>query len=313
MRLNVFGLRCFALYFALLGIFCLFKINIKDLFTSHRSIKSNAKKAKAGKKNRIGRYCSESVQILRLLRVKNPENMLAAIAFGCAMLGIILGSALNNIPLSILFAIIGLALPFCAIQFIWSLRDQKISEALEIALTRITSSYMRPGMTFEDALKENLKEIPDAVRPIFETILLQTTYVDADIVKALRESKLGIHNSIYKEWVNAVIRCQGNQTLKPTLPHIVNKFTEQRIIIGEVKVLMQEPRRSFFIMTGAAVLSPFLLYLIQREWFSLLLTSAIGKVLLAILVICIAVSLFIGIPALTPNYNLGNNIDDLEE
>lgn len=311
--MSVFGLRCFALYIAVFGFFALFKINIKDLFTSRQSIKANVQQAKARKKNRIRQYCSESVQILRLFRVKNPENTLAAIVSGFVLLGLIFGSALNNVLLSFIFAVLGLVTPFFAIHFIWGLKEQKMNESLEVALSRITSSYMRPGMTFEDALKENMSTIPDAVRPIFETILLQTTYVDADIVRALQESKLGIHNYIYKEWVNAVIRCHSNQTLKPTLPRIVNKFTEQRIIIGEAKVLMQEYRRNFYIMAFATVLSPLFLYLINRQWFSLLLTSAIGKALLAALAVCFAISLFIGIPALNPNFNLGYNVDEFEE
>lgn len=311
--MSAFGLRFLALYFAVLGIFALFKINITDLFSSRRSIKTSVQTAKAGKRNRIRRYCAESVQILRLLRVKNPENMLAATAFGLATLGILLGDIFHNFLLCFIFAVLGFVLPFFAIHFIWSLKDQQINLALEAALSRITASYVRPGMTFEDALKENMEDIPELVRPIFETILLQMTYVDADIVKALRESKLGIHNYIYWEWVNAVIRCHDNQTLKPTLPLIVKKFTEQRIIIGEAKVLMHEHRRSFFIMAAATALSPALLYVIRREWFSLLFTSTIGKALLAFLVLCFAVSLFIGIPALTPNYNLGYKIDETEE
>lgn len=311
--MSAFGLRCFALYLIILSILFLFKINIKDLFASEQSIKSSVQQAKSGKKNRIRRYCSESVRILYLLGVKNAENLLAILTSGFALLGMILGSTMNNILLSVIFAVIGFVVPFFAIQFIWSSKDQKMNESLETALSRITSSYMRPGMTFEDALKENMSALPDPVRPLFETILLQTTYVDADIVKALRESKIGIHNYIYKEWVNAVIRCHSNQTLKPTLPRIVNKFTEQRVIISEAKVLMQEHRRNFFIMAFATAVSPLFLYIINRDWFSLLFTSAIGKTLLAVLVICLAISLFIGVPALAPNYNLGHTVDELED
>ena len=311
--MNIFALQCFALYIAVLGVFALFRINVRDLISPRRSIKSNVQQAKDSKKGLVRRYCSESVQILRLLHVKNAENFLAAIIFGLVMLGIVFGNALNNIFLSFIFSILAIVAPFFAIHFIWSLKEQKMNDSLEIALSRITSSYMRPGMTFVDALKENMNELPDPVRPIFETILMQTTYVDADIVKSLRESKLGISNYIYKEWINAVIRCQSNQTLKPTLPLIVNKFPEQRVIIGEAKVIMQEYRRNYFIMTFATALSPAFLYLIQRKWFNLLLTTTIGKALLALLVICLAITLFIGIPALNPSYSLGRNTDDFEE
>lgn len=311
--MSVFGLRCLALYFVVLGIFALFKINIADLIYSRRSIKTTAHRAKTGKKNRIRLYCAESVRILRLLRVKNPENFLAAATSALAMLGIILGNACSNILLSLVFAAFGIVIPFFVIHFIWNFKDQKMNEALEIALSRITSSYERPGMTFEDALRENMSELPDLVRPIFETILVQTTYIDADMDKALRDSKLGIRNYIYKEWINAVIRCLGNQTLKPTLPLIVNKFTEQRIIVGEAKVLMREHRRNFFIMTAATALSPVFLYFINHSWFSILFTTTIGKVLLAALVVCLAVSLLVGIPALAPNYNLGIDVDEVEE
>lgn len=311
--MSVFGLRCFAFYFVILAIFSLFNINLRDFFSPRKSIKASVHQAKTGKKSFVRQYCSESLQILRLLGIKNSENALVAIVFGVALLGVVLGDAAHNIFLSVIFAIVGAITPFFAIQFIWSIKEQKMNDSLEAALSRITSSYMRPGMTFEDALKENMKTLPDAVRPLFETILLQMTYVDADIVKALRNSKLGIHNYIYKEWVNAVIRCHNNQTLKPTLPRIVNKFTDQRVILGEARVLMREYRRNFFIMAGATVLSPFLLYLIRREWFSLLFTSTIGKVLLAVLAVCLIISLFIGVPALNPSLNFGYNTDDLEE
>lgn len=309
----VFGLRCIALFFAVLGFFSLFKINIKDLFSPRQSIKSSVQQAKTGKKSTFRRYCSEAVQFFRLLQVKNPENVLAIVVFGSVMLGVILGIALNNILLSVIFAVLGFMMPFWVIQFIWSVKEQKMSKSLETALSRITSSYLRPGMTFEDALKENMSTLPSSVRPIFETILLQMTYVDSDIVKALTDSKLGIQSYIYKEWVNAVIRCHTNQSLKPTLPHIVNKFTEQRIIVGEARVMMQEYKRNFFIMTGATIISPFFMYLINREWFSLLFTSIFGKILLASLVICLAISLFIGIPALNPDLNIGYNVDEFEE
>lgn len=310
--MSVFGLQCFSFYILVLSICVLFRINVKDLFSPRQSIKTSAQQAKSGKKGRIRRYCSESVQILRLLGAKNPENLLAAVSFGLITVGVVVGNAFNNILLCFIFGILGLVLPFFVIRFVWSLWEQKMSESLEVALSRITSSYMRPGMNFEDALKENMNALSDYVRPIFETILLQTTYVDADIDKALRDSKLAIHNPIYKEWVNAVIRCQSNQTLKPTLPRIVNKFTDQRIIIGEAKVLMQDYRRNFFIMFAATALSPAILYFIRREWFSLLITSTIGQILLSVLVICLIITLFIGLPALNPDYNLGHNADDFE-
>lgn len=309
----VFGIRCFALYFMIFGFFFLFKINIADLFPSRQSIKASVQQAKSGKKNFIRRYCVESIQVLRILRVKNPENTLAAFSFGLALFGVLLGCLFNNALLCLIFAVIGIVTPIFGIRFFWSLKAQKMSDSLDVALSRITASYMRPGMTFEAALRENLNDLPDLVRPIFERILLQMNYVDADIVKALKESKLGIHNHIYHEWINAVIRCQNNQSLKPTLPYIVNKFTDQRIIIGEAMVVIREYRRNFFIMAAATVLSPFLLYLIRREWFNLLLTNTLGKVLLAFLAICLVISLYIGIPALTPNYNFGHDTDEFEE
>lgn len=48
-------------------------------------------------------------------------------------------------------------------------------------------------------------------------------------------------NAVFHEWVDAVVACQEDYNLKNTLPSIVSKLSDMRVVSSELDLLIYEP------------------------------------------------------------------------
>ncbi|MBO7254020.1 MAG: hypothetical protein J6V36_01810, partial [Clostridia bacterium] len=106
--------------------------------------------------------------------------------------------------------------------------------------------------------------------------------ISSDLKTALRNLKEKINDSIYEEWCDTLIACQDDRTLKDTLLPIVAKLTDVRIVNNELKTLLGEVKKEYWMMVCLVVGNIPLLYMLNTSWFEALMFSIPGKIVLAI-------------------------------
>lgn len=106
--------------------------------------------------------------------------------------------------------------------------------------------------------------------------------ISSDLKTALRNLKEKISDSIYEEWCDTLIACQDDRTLKDTLLPIVAKLTDVRIVNNELKTMLGEVKKEYWMMVCLVVGNIPLLYMLNTAWFEALMFSIPGKIVLAI-------------------------------
>ena len=113
--------------------------------------------------------------------------------------------------------------------------------------------------------------------------------INANIPNAINMMKLRVKNRVFHEWCDMLIQCQAIRDMKHTLPAVVQKFSDVRIVQSELDAMMQEPRREAITMVFLVIANVPLLYFLNRDWFHTLLYTTPGKISLAI---CAAIILY---------------------
>jgi Flp pilus assembly protein TadB len=188
---------------------------------------------------------------------------------------------IDNIFLVPIFAIALALLPFIYAKTTISYYDKHIEEEMETALSIITTSYIRSD-DIVSAVKENITYLKPPITEIFKSFLGETTAISSDIKHALHKLKERIDNQIFKEWVDTLIQCQYDRTLKDTLLPVVTKLTDVRIVNNELKTMLYEPRKEYFMMVAMVVGNIPLLYMLNKSWYSTLMDTLPGKFVLAL-------------------------------
>ena len=177
---------------------------------------------------------------------------------------------------------------------VWYLRStaasykKHLNEELETAISIITTSYLRT----EDLLRsvrENLPYINEPIKANFEAFVYESELINANMTSAINSLKMKIPNRVFHEWANILIQCQSDRSMKNTLPTIVQKFSDVRVVQSELEAMMQGPRREAITMMFLVIANVPLLYFLNKDWFHTLIYTTPGKIALAI---CAGIILF---------------------
>lgn len=120
------------------------------------------------------------------------------------------------------------------------------------------------------------------VAEVFRNFLLQAKLINSNLKEALEQMKPGIDNGVFHEWVDAVIACQDDYNLKSTLPPIVAKLSDMRVVSAELNLLLMEPVKEYITMVVLLLGSIPLMYFLNQEWYHTLMFTEFGKILLAV-------------------------------
>ena len=238
-----------------------------------------------------GFFKRESYEIEQILKATGREGKFESVktfavigfAVGC-LAALLLGNAF-------LVPVLGLAFAYIPVFYIRATAGtykKQLNSELETALSIITTSYLRT----EDILtsvKENIGFINPPVRAHFEEFITESELINANTVSALNRLKLKIPNVIFHEWVNTLIRCQSDRTMKNTLLSSIQKFSDVRVVQSELDSSVASIKREAFMMMGLVAINVPLLYVINHDWFNTLVYTLQGKVTLAV---CAAIVLF---------------------
>lgn len=186
-----------------------------------------------------------------------------------------------------------LAIALAMIPFLYLLRtveqyEEQVKVELETGLSAITSSYERT-MNLKNAVEENIDNLKPPVKGLFQSFLVEISVINPDVKAAICHLRERVKDSVWEEWCDTLISCQDDSQLIGTLYPVVEKLTDMRIVNAELKVMISENKREYYIMALMVVANIPLLYFLNKEWYGALMYTTFGKVTLAI---CGAVMLF---------------------
>lgn len=288
MMVIVFFLLCSA-------FFLLFGVRVKDFFAILQlrpkiSLKRKIARAEDSNRSFIAKQLMEIKQILSVYEIPGG---IWFVYFGTAVFaffGFSIGHLLQNYFLSAVLTCAFLFMPMMAVKVYWLYKEKQLTTSLEPSLNSITTSYLRGNGTLIQAVEENVTQLPSPLKQVFEHFLFEVTYVDSSVADSLEGMKMMIHNRIFHEWIDVLIQSQTNFNMKKNLTKILDKFADMRAVEAEVNTILEDARRSYFLMLIISIAMPFFLCITNQDWKEILLQSTTGKLLIAVFLLGVFIS-----------------------
>lgn len=279
-------LRLFAFMALTVGILKLLDIRLSDLFKSvidrPKSIREQVNEATSRKKkNFIKREIEEITEIMRMT---GREDKIPAIFIACggfAIAGTVIATLFNNVYMIPPLAVGTMFIPVWYVKLTASHFKKDVSEELETALSIITTAYIR-NEDIVTAVEENAAYLNPPIKEVFTDFLVQLKLIDSDVNKAILNLKDKIDNDVFCEWCDTLILCQQDRSLKTTLTPIVAKLSDIRVVNSELDLMLTEPRKEFVIMALLVLANIPIMYFLNKDWYDVLMHTAVGKIVLAI-------------------------------
>ena len=256
--------------------------DLMRLTTPKVTLREKARNMRAGKKKKsLG---SKLAYTQMALAAMGQENKFALVC--CASLVLFAAGAVVAVLIDNIFLLPALSVAFALIPFIYvrnslSQYEKHIKTDLETTLSTITTSYIRN----EDiilAVRENLDYIKPPLRACFNAFIGDAVAVSSSVKQALRNLKEKVDDDIFREWCDALIRCQDDRALVDTLHPIVAKLTDVRVVNSELSTMMAAVRTEYYTMVGLVVGNIPLLYVLNKDWFHTLIYETPGKIVLGV-------------------------------
>ena len=256
--------------------------DLMRLTTPKVTLREKARNMRAGKKKKsLG---SKLAYTQTALAAMGQENKFAIVC--CASLVLFAAGAVVAVLIDNIFLLPALSVAFALIPFIYvrnslSQYEKHIKTDLETTLSTITTSYIRN----EDiilAVRENLDYIKPPLRACFNAFIGDAVAVSSSVKQALRNLKEKVDDDIFREWCDALIRCQDDRALVDTLHPIVAKLTDVRVVNSELSTMMAAVRTEYYTMVGLVVCNIPLLYVLNKDWFHTLIYETPGKIVLGV-------------------------------
>jgi hypothetical protein len=202
----------------------------------------------------------------------------AWVVAGC---GAIIGLAMRNIFLAIVLAVGGYFLPLWWSKFALYRHDKFVNEELEIALGLTTTSLARNNDTLA-AVEENLVNINPPVKDTLLVFSNNLRFVNANAPALIEEMKGEFDSKIFHQWCDALILCQEDDTLRATLPPIVNKFSDQKAqqMANETKMMLPVRRAVSMICITLSIIPIY--WMCNADWYNSLTGTLFGQVSLVL-------------------------------
>lgn len=252
------------------------------LISPKQTLRDKVLIAQGRKKSR--RITKEIIRIKDALdATDNSKQFTIACAASIVMLvgGCILAVVIDNYFLIPVFAVAFACLPFFYVKSTLSAYDRHAMQEMESAMSGITTAYIRTD-DIVSAVNENIPYLKPPIKAMFQGFVGETTMVSSNIKDALRNLKSKIDNVIYEEWCDTLIACQDDRTLKDTLLPIVEKLTDVRIVNNELKTVLGEVRKEYWMMVCLVIGNIPILYMLNYSWFEALMFTLPGKIVIAI-------------------------------
>lgn len=213
--------------------------------------------------------------ILSTMGQSNKFIIICVLSIILSIFGVTLSVMLKNPYLIPAFAAGFLSLPFIFTRTYSYAYQKHLREELELSLSQITISYLRTEDILK-AIEENLIYVNSPVREVFEEFLYQIKYINPNIRQGIDDMENKIDNNIFKEWCEALKRCNQNRTLKYMLTPIVDKFSTLREVSSSVQEALNGYKLEFFIIVGIVYANYPLIWFMEKSWYEVLSKTQLG-------------------------------------
>lgn len=256
--------------------------DIIRIITPNDSLRDKARNMRGNKKKHP--IYKKLIRMKTALSVTGKSKQFTLVC--CAALILFAGGAILSVLINNIFLLPVLSVAFALLPFFYttstlSYYEKHTKEELETTLSIISTSYIRNDDILS-AVNENLAYIKPPLREVFQAFVGDATAVSSNTKRALMNLKDKIDDEIFDEWVDTLIQCQDDRTLKDTLQPVVAKLTDVRVVNNELRTMLASVRNEYWMMVALVAGNIPLLYFLNREWFETLMYTTPGKVVLGI-------------------------------
>lgn len=291
-------LYTFSALLLIIGIILLFRFtpdviaeDLLALVLGKPSLHRRVQLARGEKKlGRIEKALHETRRALETTGKGGTFALVCTASLALVFVGSFIGLMLDNPFLLPVLAAGCAAIPFVYVQINTTNYTALLNEEMETAMSIITSSYMRSDNIIS-AVEENLPSINQPIKDVFRRFLGQRL-INSNVRLAIANMRKEIPNTVWEEWCDQLIACQDDRGLKHTLPPIVSKLTDVRIINGDLQTLLYSARKEYITLVVLTVVSIPILCVLNADWGNILLNSLLGKFLLSVQAVGIFVTAF---------------------
>ncbi len=251
--------------------------DLMKIITPNDSMRDKAKNIRGNKKRH--RLYRVLVNIQGALATMGKSRQFTIVICASVVLfaaGIIVSILIGNVFLMPVLSVTFALVPFIYITNTLTYYEKRTKEELETALSIITTSYERCDDVVQ-AVRENIRYIKPPLCEVFMAFEGEATAVTSNVKHALFNLREKLDNDIFREWVDTLILCQDDRTLKDTLQPVVQKLADVRIVNSELSTMLAGARNEYWMMVALVVGNVPLLYLLNKDWFHTLIYSTPGK------------------------------------
>ncbi len=279
------------------GLFCLFNIRITEVF---RNVFMPFEKREE-RRRRIDRLTDKQPRRLRGM-VKSAAESLSAMgmterweiykicAVLLAILGIIIGFAIDNVWAAVVLAPTLALLPFVAIRLQTATASKRIMTGLSTNLGVITNHYIQNADILSSA-KSQLNTLQQPLKSIFAEFVYTVEYINPDVQAAVLAMRGKIRNRYWQQWCDDLARCQVDNGLRITLSSIVKDLAESYRMQEELNTAVNSIFANFFMELAVLIGTPLLISMVYPDYANVLMFTDAGKIIVAVVLLVILLCL----------------------
>jgi hypothetical protein len=200
--------------------------------------------------------------------------------------GVSFGLILDNILVSLVLGIGLIAAPLTIIRVRTGDYIRSLHAKLEIGMGIINSSYLQSG-DLTGTVQSSLTLLPAPLDSIFNRFLVETQFIDANVVQAIERMRKRVNNRYWRDWCSVLIQCQHDRQLRFALPGIVERLGEMRRAQMEVDTTIRKHFGDYLVTVLIVLGSIPLMSFMMQDWYDMLMHTLAGKITLAVILFAV--------------------------
>lgn len=209
----------------------------------------------------------------------------ASMVGGCIAGHLVFGGAF----FTIFCGFLGIGGPMMYLQYLVSQTHRNKLARLQSSMMLLSGSYIDKE-DFVSAVQENVDRL-GYPKP-FEQFLAQISYTDPNIPQALRRMEVRVNNAYFSQWVDVLILAQDDRQLKHVAMAVVEDMNDMARVQMELDSALFAVWLEYFSVLVMIFCSPLILRMCMPDAYEILVNSMVGQVLLVLLLLAVAYSLF---------------------